>query len=76
MYDQLIKSKFGNSLSPTLARRLHALFYLYTLDFANSILLEPCFRQLRKMRVSDSIRMLKGWCNGWATSRRYHEDKL
>ena len=52
------------------------LFLPFTLDFQNSVHLVSCFGALRGLRVSEAIKVLKGWCNGWATSQRYHEDKL
>jgi hypothetical protein len=57
-------------------RRLSDLFHPFLLDFQNSIFLEDCFVCLKKLRVSDSVKVLKGWCNGWATSCRFHEDKI
>ena len=78
MYVQLMKSRFGDNLSSTIEGGLHALLHPFTLDFHNSILLRPCFQELKKLRVADSIKVLKGWCNGWATSRRFanNEDKI
>ena len=35
--------------------------------------LDACFACLRKCGVPVAIKVLKGWCNGWATSRRYQE---
>ena len=52
------------------------LYQPYTLDFQNSILLERCWATLKENTVSVVIKVLKCWCNGWASSRRYHEDKL
>ena len=76
LYNQLASHRFGYSLDDTIMKRLINLFHPFTLDFKNSILLERCWCILRENRVSDVIKVLKCWCNGWATSRRYHEDKL
>ena len=69
-------NRFGSNLFETLSRRLSDLFHPYFLDFQNAISLKVCCRCLKEMKVSDSIKVLKGWCNGWATSCRFHEDKL
>lgn len=47
-----------------------------TLDFSSSISLEVIVGALKRNRVAENMRMVKSWCNGWATSRRYHEDLL
>jgi len=85
MYNKLISHKFCNNLSGTIERRLTDLFQPYALDFqdgpwpeagGSKIHLDLCFGSLKKHTVSDVVKVLKCWCNGWATSRRYHEDKL
>jgi len=63
-------------LFDTIPRRLTKLYHPFVLDFQNVISLESCFATLRKNNISVSVKVLKGWCNGWATSKRYHEDKL
>ena len=52
------------------------MFHPWTLDFTGSICLDLCFRKLRQVGVGNASKVLKGWINGWATSRRYHEDRL
>ena len=76
IYKELISRKFGNKINNTSEKRLTTLFHPYELDFQKSILLPECWCILRKCRVSDAVKVIKGWCNGWATSRRYHEDIL
>ena len=76
VYNQLVSHRFGYSLDDTIMERLINLLHPFTLDFENSILLERCWCVLKENRVSAVIKVLKCWCNGWATSRRYHEDKL
>ena len=85
MYNKLISHKFCNNLRDTIERMLTDLFQPYALDFidgpspetgGSKIPLDLCFESLKKLRVSDVVKVLKCWCNGWATSRRYHEDKL
>ena len=68
--------KFCNTLCNTIEKRLTMLFQPFTLDFQSSILLERCFGALKELRGSDVIKVLRYRCNGWATSQRYHEDKL
>ena len=45
----------------------------FQLDFNCSISLTASLRQLKGNRVADVLKVLKTWCNGWATSNRYHE---
>ena len=78
IHDKLISHRFANSLNDTSERRLTSLFLPSPLDFQNSILIERCLDTLKGLSVSVVLRVLKCWCNGWATSRRYRnsEDKL
>jgi len=85
MYNKLISHRFCNTLSDTVERRLTDLFQPFALDFRDGpwpdsarseIRLDLCFEILKKLRVADVVKVLKCWCNGWATSRRYHEDKV
>ena len=78
VYDKFISHRFVNSLHGTIERRLTSLFLPYALDFQNTILLERCLGILKGLSVSVALRVLKSWCNGWATSRRYRnsEEKL
>ena len=55
-------------------RRLTSLYQPFTFDFNNSISLAASLMQLKRNRVADVMKVLKSWCNGWATSYRYHED--
>ena len=55
-------------------RRLTSLYQPFTFDFNNSISLAASLVQLKRNRVADVMKVLKSWCNGWATSYRYHED--
>ena len=74
IYQQLICSRFHNTLNETTMRRLDKLFQPYELDFTNTISLERCWDILKKNSASVVIRVLKSWCNGWATSYRYQEE--
>ena len=78
IYDKLISHRFANSLNDTIERRLTSLFLPSPLDFQNSILIERCLDTLKGLSVSVVLRVLKCWCNAWATSRRYRnsEEKL
>ena len=74
VYKDLVSSKFGNSLDETFCRRLTSLFHPYDLDFNNSILLQRCWDTLKMCRSAEVFKIIKCWCNGWATSTRYHEE--
>jgi len=76
LYCKLIEHNFVYNLPDTVKRRLETLFQPYTLDFQNAVDLEGAFGILKGCRVSDAMKVLKCWINGWATSYRYHEDKL
>ena len=78
IYDKLISHRFANSLNDTSERRLTSLFLPSPVDFQTSILIERCLDTLKGLSVSVVLRVLKCWCNGWATSRRYRnsEEKL
>ena len=75
-YKQLVAARFENNLQKTVKKRLTNLFHPWDLDFHNSIDLKLCFGKLKEIRASDAIKVFKGWTNAWATSSRYHEDKL
>ena len=76
VYKELISNRFSNTLNDTFSRRLTSLFLPYELDFQQAILLERCWGTLKKCRVADAVKVIKTWCNGWATSYRYHEGVL
>ena len=75
-YEHLVAHKFENNLNHTLSRRLISLFHPYTLDFLNSISLEGCLASLKQNRVSVVLKVLKCWCNSWATSCRCGDEKM
>jgi hypothetical protein len=75
-YENLMQVHFLNNIHETIERRLNNLFSPHTLDFSNHVSLERCLATLKESKVSVVIRVLKCWINGWATSYRYHEDKL
>ena len=74
VYRELISIKHKNCIQDTIQRRLTSLFQPFTLDFRSSISLEDLLGSSRKNRVAEVMKVLKSWCNGWATSRRFHED--
>ena len=41
-----------------------------TLDIID---LKQCLEVTKSLRMSDSMKVIKTWANGWATSRRLHE---
>jgi len=74
VYDELISIKHAFLIHDTIERRLNKLFQPFTLDFINSISLTASLKLLKGSRVADVMKVLKSWCNGWATSTRYHEE--
>ena len=72
MYSSLVKHRFPDMVDDTIVRRVGKLFHPYVLpDFAPH--LPETRRMLRNLRGHDAIRVLKTWCNGWCTSRRFQE---
>ena len=74
VYQELISIKHKNCIQDTIQRRLNSLFQPFTFDFRSTISLEDLLGSLRKSRVAEVMKVLKSWSNGWATSRRYHDD--
>ena len=75
-YDALIQYRFVDSLHHTIEKRLNDSFSPWTVDCTNHVSLSECFGTLKGCKVSVAIRVLKCWSNSWATSHRYHEDKI
>ena len=73
IYNCICSNWFGNNISYTFRKRLTNSFSPYTLDFSSSVILEECFRTLREGPAAVASKVVKCWTNGWATSRRYHE---
>ena len=73
VYKELVLCQFNSPLQNIFCKRLKEAFNPYELDFDNTILLQDCFCCLKKNGSAVAIKVLKGWCNGWATSRRYQE---
>ena len=76
IYKKLTASKFVDCLNNTVQRRLSSMFHPFEVDFHGPVLLSRCWSTLKLCRTAEVIKTLKSWCNGWATSRRYHEDKI
>ena len=76
LYKELTSRRFDDPLQAIFQKRLTDLFHPYNLDWGNRIGFEDSFRVLKKCSPAVSIKVIKGWCNGWATSRRYHEAVL
>ena len=74
VYKQLISIKHRNLIHDTIMKRLIKLYQPFELDFNDSISLNSSLRVLKGNRVADVLKVLKTWCNGWATSDRYHEN--
>ena len=74
VYVELISPKHCYNLHGTIERRLTKLFQPFSLDFNHLISLNPSLQVLKGNGVADVLKVLKSWCNGWATSNRYHED--
>jgi len=73
VYKELISIKHCNLIHVTIEKRLAKLYQPYELDFNSSISLTASLRLLKGNRAADVLKVLKTWCNGWATSNRYHE---
>ena len=73
VYEELISIKHCNLIHDTIEKRLTKLYQPFDLDFFCSISLTASLRQLKGNRVADVLKVVKTWCNGWATSNRYHE---
>ena len=73
VYKELVLGQFNSPLQDIFCKRLEEAFDPYDLDFDNTILLQDCFCCLKKCGIAVAIKVLKGWCNGWATSRRFQE---
>ena len=52
------------------------MFCPFVVDCRNHANLERCFSVSRECKVADAIKVIKTLVNGWATSHRYHEEKL
>ena len=74
VYKHLISIRHKDNIIETIERRLTKLFLPFTLDFSSSISLVTSLGVLKGNRPADVLKVLKSWCNGWATSNRYHED--
>ena len=73
IYKELITRRFQSPLEDIFQKRISEAFHNYVLDFDSTILLRQCFCTLRKVGCAAAVKVLKGWCNGWATSRRFQE---
>ena len=78
IYKALVSNRFGGSLDDTFQRRLTKLFLPYELAFGGPIHLHEWWGILKRCRTADAVKIIKCWCNGWATSKRYgnNEDFL
>ena len=63
--------RFVSPLEDLIMKRCCMLFPARDVNNVNSNL-KLCFETVRKLRPSDSMKVLKTWCNGWATSTRLH----
>jgi hypothetical protein len=72
-YKLLIHTKQKGCISDTIETRLTSLFMPYELNFNDLISLRTCFQVLKRCQVAVVAKVLKTWCNGWATSYRYQE---
>jgi len=76
MYSKLMETFFACDIKDQLVIRLTNMFAPYDLDFVNAINLASCINSLKSLRCVDSMRILKTWANGWATSYRMHDPIL
>ena len=71
-YSVLLKYRYPDRVVDTIVRRIGKIFQPYILpEFSNY--LPETFKKLQTLRGHDAIRVLKTWCNGWCTSRRFQE---
>ena len=75
LYAELASSRFKDPLPNVFQKRLNDLFHPYDLDWSGNRFDEP-FQVLKKCTPATATKVIKGWCNGWATSRRYQEGVL
>ena len=73
VYKELVQGQFNAPIENIFCKRPTEAFQPYEVDFHNTILLQNCFCCLKKSGCAVAIKVLKGWRNGWATSRRYQE---
>ena len=73
VYKELITRRFQSPLEDIFQKRISEAFHNYLLDLDSTIHLRQCFCTLRKVGCAAAVKVLKGWCNGWATSRRFQE---
>ena len=57
-------------------RRLVLMFAPFEVDFDDNVNLNVACGMLSHLRPNDSLKIIKTWLNGWATSHRMHEDIL
>ena len=53
--------------------RIRMLFAIFDVDFDRDINLSRCLEVVRSLHMSDSMRVIKTWANGWTASSRLHE---
>ena len=75
LYAELTSSRFQDPIRNIFKKRLNKLFHPYDLVWGSTCFDEP-FRVLKKCGIATATKVLKGWCNGWATSKRYQEGVL
>jgi len=73
VYKELVSHQFNSPIQDIFCKRLTDAFSPYVLDFNHSIRLHDCFGCLKKSGSAVAVKVIKGWCNGWATSKRYQE---
>ena len=76
IYGRFVDMHFACDPKDLLIKRIRNLFAPHALNFETHIQLDTCFEVLRTMRTADSMRVMKTWVNGWATTYRYHEPTL
>ena len=71
VYKELVSSRFNTPLTHIFEKRLTDLFQPYVIDFDSTIHFQQSFKVLKKCGCAVAVKVIKGWCNGWASSHRY-----
>ena len=76
MMKELFPITEQNQLKLLVQERLSKVFRPFTIDFESNSDLDVAFGILKQLKSSDSMKVIKTWLNGWATSHRMREDTI
>ena len=73
IYEHLLASSFRlNCVHETIHRRISSIFKPYDIS-ETGIDIAAALSLCTHLRKHDTMRIIRTWCNGWATSHRFHE---